>query len=132
MKSKVITAIFLLIIFSIGACNALTAFNASKPILKEYRHISDRTTKWSVEEAINKTESIYTDDFVGKYQFIEINGATKRVLGNWESNERYKICGNYLVQASDELDVTNQIASVANLNNYLTAQKNPISLYFIS
>lgn len=125
MKSKVITAIFLLIIFSIGACNALTAFNASKPILKECRHISDRTTKWSVEEAINKTESIYTDDFVGKYQFIEINGATKRVLGNWESNERYKFCGNYLVQASDELDVTNQIASVANLNNYLTAQKIP-------
>ena len=124
MKTRFLTVAFLIIVFSLAVVNLTTDLSSIKPAVK-YALGRDVPGVESMKDAINEVESEYNDDFVTKYAFIEVNGAAKSLLGNWESNERIKIGDGYLVQESDSIDVSSNASSVVALNDWLASENTP-------
>lgn len=54
---------------------------------------------------ISFIEDTYSEEFIGKYEFISANGAFHRLIGARVVNDRYRMDNGYLTSISDKFDL---------------------------
>lgn len=61
----------------------------------------------------------YTEDFLGKYSFINLNGLTAKLLGRRTVNDVVKLGNGHLTSPINRIDTTAAAMKVADLNEWL-------------
>lgn len=73
------------------------------------------------QAALSSIEGKYTDSFVGKTNYVDINGLFSRMVDKVEVNGRYKLNNGYLISnlQNNYSEMTSGINNLTNLNDYL-------------
>ena len=119
MKSKVVNMIwivtFLGLIFGIG-------FVSYKRLANFYINDEIDYNEWSVELG-SKFETDVASTLFGKFEFVNLNGVVRKILGQQEMNHVVKLNNGYLCSpmscTSDET-LNNYAEKVISLNRYLS------------
>lgn len=114
---RVITYSVIGILLLLGILNIPNLFAIGKGLVedKEYRLAFIRAE-------VNTT---YTEDFFGKYSFINFNGLIAKLLGRQTVNDVVKLENGHLTQPIEMLDTGSDAVEVVELNHWLSKKEIP-------
>lgn len=114
---RVITYSVIGILFLLGILNIPNLISIGKGLVKEkeYRLAFIRA----------EVNTSYTEDFFGKYSFINFNGLVAKILGRQTVNDVVKLQNGHLTQPIEALDNGADAAKVTELNSWLAEKEIP-------
>lgn len=118
-KKNPLALVFLLYIGLHGICNVPTIWNGVQYVAQQEELLPTAQVVFFEQE--------YTEQFVGKDQYIDLNGRIFSVVGSNYLNEVLKLDNGYFITLDEEEDMTHYVDSATLLYHYLQEREIPFA-----
>lgn len=117
-----ITVLFLIIVLGIGCINIPNLLNVSIWTYENAESVI-KSKEGNINTVIDTIEETYTEGFISKYGFINLNGLSARAMGCQQVKNVIKLNNGYLSWSYGKFDVEKYGNAIIDLKEYLTKKE---------